>query len=152
MNETDATRKLATDVIMKILLLLASISLYALSLTAAAFPHCKGYEAVLLGALGMLTLNPGNLTWLANPLVILSWTFVFCSERTLAVVSAALAVAVAASLLICKGVILGEDGEIQQFKHYSVGYWLWLTSTLCAVASALSMKGKQADSATEAPL
>lgn len=134
---------------MKTFLLWVSISLYALSLTVKAFPYCKGYEAMLLGALGVFTMNPGNWTWLANPLLLLSWIFVFCSERTLATVSAALAVAVATSFLVCKGVILGADGEVQQFKHYSAGYWLWLTSTLCAVTSALSMKSNRAESASE---
>jgi hypothetical protein len=94
---------------------------------------------------GLAESNPGNATWLANPLLFLSWIFLFWGRATMiARVSSGAAVFVGALLLFAHTIgPFNEGSGVTNITGYPFGYWLWLTSMLCAfIAAMLTTDGR----------
>lgn len=110
--------------------ILTSIALLALSLTQKCYcttSNCADSIMVfLLGGLGMFS-GGACLTWLANPLLILSW-FTFKSNLKTAMWCSVAATLIAFSFLLFDTVLANESGGSQQIISYKSGYYLWVLS------------------------
>jgi hypothetical protein len=93
-----------------------------------------GFGVLLLGIGGLLVPSPGNLTWLANPLLFASWIAVLNDSRKVAIRLSLAALAFSALFLVV-GTVIGEKGPMD-ITCFGPGYWLWLASTAAASISA----------------
>jgi hypothetical protein len=120
----------------KTILILISCLLFLLSLPMPIFPGWPGYGILFFGFFGMLTFEPANLTWLANPLLLGGWIAVLASNRRWATYFTVSAVVVAGSFVFCKSVLTSESGTPTMIGKLPLGYWLWFSSMIAAAASA----------------
>jgi hypothetical protein len=108
-----------------------SITLFAVALTQKCYcttASCGDSLAVLLsGAIGFV-FGGAALTWLANPLLIISW-FINSKKPKLSIILSLFAVLLALSFLLFKRIISDEAGNYSQIVSYQLGYWLWLSSS-----------------------
>jgi len=116
------------------LFLVCSIGLFVTSLTQPAFSagnwvETPGWFAVLFG---IFALSGAGLSWLANPLLILSWlTF---AEKKVSFLFSLLAVIAGSSFLLFTQIIVNEAGGYGPITDRHLGYWLWLSSTIVMLA------------------
>jgi hypothetical protein len=108
-----------------------------------------GFGALLIGVGGLLVPVPGNLTWLANPLLFCSWIAVVEGSRKVALYLSLAALAFSALFLIA-GTVTGEKGPMD-ITCFGPGYWLWLASTAAASISAFLTDPAVSTSATAGP-
>jgi hypothetical protein len=145
----------------------ASLSWRLLWLSLAAYGACMPLTAfcangcavsvlvLLIGWLGLFTLHPANLIWLANPAQWIAWGLIAASLRATkhpssrsralsgtAVWTSGLALFVGACFLLPvivmgtgNGISIGPD----PIGSRGAGYWLWLASMASAFASALHL-------------
>jgi hypothetical protein len=112
-----------------------SITIFVGSLTQKCYcttMSCNNSMMILFtGAIGFLY-GGAALTWLANPLLLISW---LTSNRNpkLSLVSSIFAMLLSASFLHFKKIISDEGGNYKQIISYQLGYWLWLASILTMV-------------------
>lgn len=131
-------------------LLIGSIVLYAACLLLDNFcvdnkcGDSLGLLTLIFGAFGTLTGHPANLTWLANPLLFLSWIFIANAWRVPAIAASAAALLVGASFMLAKTVIINESGYPSHVTGYALGYWLWLASMALAIAAAALIPSRTA--------
>ena len=83
-----------------------------------------GLVAFLFGWMG---LSGAGVSWLANPLLIISWILLFRNSKVSLILSG-LALFFAFSFLGFKEVIVNEGGGKSEIIAYGNGYWLWLSS------------------------
>jgi hypothetical protein len=124
-----------------------SVGLYILSLTQMVLPGWPGWGILIMGWLSMFTNCPANWTWLANVFLLLAWRAMFTRARTPAVVLSVIAVAVAGAFLLCRNVVVGEDGSPRLIESYHLGYWLWLASTVTAALGAFAIQTQRYEDA-----
>ncbi|HYC87028.1 MAG TPA: hypothetical protein VEB86_17465 [Chryseosolibacter sp.] len=132
--------------------------LFILSLTqdAYCFDDCVGSLLPLLtGWLGLLTevgwltdwvmnsdqsASPqgwgSSFSWLANPLLILSW-LVLSRNATLAIRFSLLAVLFASSFLFFDRVLANEAGHYRTVTGVKAGFWLWWLSAIATMAGSI---------------
>ena len=104
-----------------------------------------GFGPLLLG--GLLVFGGlGNMTWLANPLLLFSWIAVLNGSRQVAIYLSLSALAVSAMFLLA-GTVGVEKGPMD-ITCVGPGYWLWLASSAAASVSALLTYPAVATSAT----
>jgi hypothetical protein len=134
-------------------LLLLSVALFLLSLSQTAFcldptgrqghPAHECYYGWVPLVWGIFALHTSwaNLTWLANPAVILAWLIVLARRRIASVVLGVIAVAAAAAFPFASDVSVYTASALQPASLLSVelGYWLWLASTAAALAAAFML-------------
>ena len=125
--------------------LIISIILYCLSLTQDAFYIDKNdhdawssLPALILGWLGILFGSGAAFTWLANPVLFLSWFFLFNNIKS-ALLTSILASIIAASFLLFHEIISDEAGNYSKITHYGAGYWLWLISCLITLLGTVKL-------------
>jgi hypothetical protein len=128
-----------------------SVFVYAMSLFPQAVPGWPGWSAVLLGWLTLLSFCPGNLTWVANPLVLIAWLSIFYGARSRGLLFSMLALGVAASFLLCNRVVNNEGGVPAPIKERCIGYWLWLSSMILAAVSAYFLNRKSEPNQSQDP-
>ena len=92
----------------------------------------------LLGWLGVF-FGGAALTWLANPLIILSWIMTKRNSKHALTVSA-LASLICLSFLLFDKVIDNEAGHYNEIISYQSGYWLWACSALTMAFGNLYFK------------
>jgi len=124
--------------------LVLSMILFAVSLTQNGFSveHSgadawPGWGLVVFGPLGLFSGEPANLVWMANPLLLLAWLtfieptgiFTFCFGLV--------ALIVAGSFLFFSKIAVAESGLSSVIASHGLGYWLWLGSICCSVASGM---------------
>jgi hypothetical protein len=109
-------------------------------------PYGPGLGALLLGVGGLLAPSPGNLTWLANPVLFCSWIAILNDSRKAAIYLSLAALALSALFLIA-GTIVDEKGAMD-ITCFGPGYWLWLASTAAAGISAFLTQPAVSASAT----
>jgi hypothetical protein len=109
-------------------------------------PFGAGLGALLIGVGGLLVPVPGNLTWLANPLLFCSWIAVIEDARRVAIYLSLAALAFSALFLIA-GTVTGEKGPMD-ITCFGPGYWLWLASSATASISAFLIDPAVSTSAT----
>jgi hypothetical protein len=122
--------------------LIVSIVLYITSLFTVAF--CSGdgcrtsLEVLFLGWFATLTGGAG-ISWLANPLLILSWLLLRkSSSKTW--IFALLATVLAILFLNFETIIKDEAGHYEQITNVGLGYWLWLTSCIVILVGSLTKR------------
>ena len=136
---------------------LVSMAMFAASLPFGCFTcgdaSINSLMVLLVGWMGMFK-GGANSTWIANPLLAMSWLFFALRSYVTASVVSLLASALAFSFLFCHGVATDEGGADHPIVSYQIGYWLWLLSCLIMFAgsfySLLISKEKQ-ESNTTAP-
>jgi hypothetical protein len=120
------------------ILLVISLGLFVTCLAYDSFcvegNRWPGFGALLLGLGGLLVPSPGNLTWLANPLLFASWIAVLNGSGKVAIRLSLAALAFSALFLVARTVI-GEKGPMD-ITCLGPGYWLWLASIAAANISA----------------
>jgi hypothetical protein len=123
-------------------LLILSILLYGACLPFDAFcvsGECSqwpSYGILFFGALGL----PGsfaNLTWIANPILFLSWVTRATQQKVQACVYSFTALIIAMSFLLDRTVVTNEGGIPFPITGYKIGYWIWLTSMAAICLSSL---------------
>ena len=114
-----------------------SIVIFIFSLTQEAY-YIDGtdYDAwaaawglLLIGWVGVFDGGAG-ISWLANPLLILSWGLYFFDKGKLASITSILAVVAATSFLSFDTVISSAAPTYSKITEIKLGYWLWLASTV----------------------
>lgn len=129
----------------KRLMIAPSIGLFAGCLPLDSFCFegvCHGWPGwgVLgFGLFGILS-APAGIAWFANPLLVITWLFLFFELTTPALLSAAAALALSASFLWFDHVGVSEGGNVSRITGYGLGYWLWLASAGCAFGAALIVR------------
>jgi hypothetical protein len=109
--------------------LLFSIGLFIVSLTQKCYcteNSCGDSLAALFsGALGFF-LSPAGFSWLANPLIIISWATTNRKIK-LSLISSIVAFLMALSFMFFDKIIANEGGSFEKIVSYKLGYWLWLS-------------------------
>jgi hypothetical protein len=77
-----------------------------------------------------------SFTWLANPLLCLSWTLLKANPRG-AIGASLMATALSMSFLLFNEVISDEAGHYSPITQYKLGYWLWVMSCLTMLTGSL---------------
>lgn len=122
------------SLLLKILVVFISLVLLILSLTQNAFyvtdmKESVGSFGLIAFLLGWLDIFEAGISWLANPLLIISWIVLIFGRSKFSLIISLLAVIFSLSFLFFKDIILNEGtldhGEI---IAYGNGYWLWLSS------------------------
>ena len=126
------------------LVLLGSVLLFVASLTQDAYylagdnPESWSASWVLL-LMGWMGVFYGVITWLANPLLVLSWILCLRGELRAAVIVSAAAVLLALSFLLHSTIVTSEAPTYEAVAGYGAGYWLWLASMLIMAAGSLRL-------------
>ena len=77
-----------------------------------------------------------SFTWLANPLLCLSWTLLKANPKG-AIGASLMATALSMSFLLFDEVISDEAGNYSPITQYKLGYWLWVVSCLTMLTGSL---------------
>jgi len=93
-----------------------------------------GLEALLLGPIGFFA---GHFSWIANPLLWVSWAKRHGPDSGLSFVLACLALIAAGLFLVGNKIAEGSAGEFAY--HASVGFYVWLGSMAAAAAAAITL-------------
>ncbi len=123
-----------------------SAILLAASLTQTAFTIDKAdgaWLAILAFLTGWMDLFGAGISWLANPLVVLSWIFLLCRKSKFALLAAFFSVLFALSFLCFRKIMSDEGGNFSKIVTYNAGYWLWLSSCIVSFAGSLILFLKQ---------
>jgi hypothetical protein len=130
----------------RLLFLLASVILFAISLTQDCFyidredrdAYALGLGLLLIGWLGVLV---GVFAWLANPLLMIAWILTLLGRHRLVAVGCALAaITFSLSFLLHDDIMANEVGGRSAITEIAPGYWLWNLSILCVIFAALLIK------------
>ena len=122
--------------ILSMFLFLASLTQYAyLTEGGSNDGGDRAFVLLLFGWLGTLTTGAG-ISWLANPLLIISW-ITFYKKKKIALPLSIGAMVMAASFLFFKSIITDEAGNEHAIIGYCAGYWLWLSSCIVCFTGAL---------------
>ncbi len=112
--------------------LITSTFLFVCSLTQKCYcttNQCgDSIMAVLVGWMGFF-FGGAALTWLANPVLWVSWIFIKRNCR-LSFICSIISPLICLSFLLFNTVIDDEAGHYNKIVDYKIGYWLWLTSAL----------------------
>jgi hypothetical protein len=118
------------EIKLKRVILISSISAFAISLTQECYCTTASYGnsvmALIVGPLG-LCFGGAGFSWLANPLLFISW-FSFRKKPFKAVITGMISVVLMLSFLFFKQIISDEAGNYSTIVSYQLGYWLWLLS------------------------
>lgn len=121
---------------------ICSMVLFGLSLcknayyAAYAVGQSQPMHALQALLIGWMTLFSGRIAWLANPLLVMSWSRLFTGRYESAAAWSFAAFVAAASFLLQSQVWLDEAGDIGTITARSAGYWLWLASIGIAVVGS----------------
>ncbi|WP_419699393.1 hypothetical protein [Mucilaginibacter sp. NFX135] len=120
----------------RVIILSSSIVIFLISLTQQCYctTNSCGYSiaAVFSGAIGLL-LGGAGISWLANPLLLISWISINKKPK-LSLITGFLAVIISFSFLFFSKIRSDEAGNYSQIISYELGYWLWVLSSLIMFA------------------
>ena len=118
---------------------LVSIAMFATSLLFGCFTcgnsSISSLMVLLVGWMGMFR-GGANSTWIANPLLAISWLFLALRSHLTASVLSLLASSLAFSFLLFHGVSTDEGCADHPITSYQIGYWLWLLSCVTMFAGS----------------
>jgi hypothetical protein len=123
-------------------LLAISVALFSISLPLESFcvsGHCSDWPSWGVLAFGVFGtgISAANWTWLANPLLLLSWWAIFRRSALLAMLLSVTAMVTALAFLLAKTVITNEAGIPFPITGYRGGYWFWLASMAMSCAASV---------------
>jgi hypothetical protein len=126
----------------RVFVVIISFALFFISLFYKCFcsaQYCRSsMESLLLGWLVMLDGGAG-LSWLANPLLFVTWVLILNNRKYTLVFSIG-AMLMNLSFLGFGDIIDNEGGMHSQIIKISAGYWLWFASCLTAFIGSLVLK------------
>ncbi len=109
-----------------------SVATFLVALTQKCYCTAHGCsdsgEALLMGAIGFLY-GGAAFSWLANPLLLVSW-FSVKTKPKVSLICSLLAVLFSISFLFFKTIIADEGGNYTAITGYGMGYGLWVFSSL----------------------
>ncbi|MFK7049096.1 hypothetical protein FLACOL_01838 [Flavobacterium columnare] len=118
---------------LKILIVSLSLILLLMSLTQNAYYIAEMKDSI--GSFGLTSFLLGwfdifgpGISWLANPLLIISWIVLIFKNSKISLYLSFMAVVFSLSFLFFKEIIVNEAGEKSEIIVYGNGYWLWLSS------------------------
>ena len=127
----------------KTLVLIISFGLFIISLFNTSYCTESGscnvaYETLLIGWLGMLYLGAG-LTWIANPLIFISWILIVKNKRFAWIPSL---VACVTSIMFLKfnSIVINEAGHYSKITFVGSGFYLWTSSCFVSFIGSLLIK------------
>jgi hypothetical protein len=112
-------------------ILSSSILIYGISLFQDCFctSHCiNSFFALLFGFLPVAT-TIANLSWLANPLLFVSWILFYKNIKSSFIFSL-LASVISFMFIFTTEVAVDEGGSAWGIQSLEIGYWLWLSSII----------------------
>lgn len=112
-----------------------SFLIFLISLTKDAFcttSGCIGSSTALFWGFFGLFIGGASLTWLANPILIISWIMILRNSRhkKLLLTGSIISTILSLSFLLFDKIITDEGGFEKDILNYKVGYWLWMASSL----------------------
>jgi len=111
-----------------------SIALFLISLTQSCFSidadssGSTGIVYLLVGAAFFYT-SPAALVWLANPLLLFAWIYLF-SKPKVSLVTSLLASIISLSFICFHSIRTDEGGFLHPIVKYEFGYVFWVASCL----------------------
>jgi hypothetical protein len=124
------------------IILFASIGLYLVSLTQECYcvtgscgDHWSGIYILALGAIGGI-MSIAGLTWYANPLLWVAWSFLNKNPKVSVFFSLGASI-IAASFLFATDITDVYAGRPSFITAYRLGYWLWLASAVVMLTGSL---------------
>lgn len=127
------------DIIIRKVTLGISLSLMILSLTQKCYctdNGCADSLAVFLSGILGFYFSWAGLTWLANPLLILSW-ITFKKHTKWSTAASLFATIISLSFLFFTQIMDNEGGYMSQIISYRIGYWLWVMSPIAMLLGNL---------------
>lgn len=128
----------------RLLVLISSIGLFIASLfqdgfliegsNPRAWAPCFGL--LLIGWIGIFQ---GNLTWLANPLILFAWlAYADARSRYQSIPFASLSLCFALSFMLYGKILSSEAGHYSKVTSLELGYWLWVASITSMIVLPLT--------------
>jgi hypothetical protein len=119
----------ATRRLKRITIIISSV-LFVISLTQKAYcttSQCG--DSIMAFLLGWFALFSGGagISWIANPLLFISWVTMKKNVKKTVLLSA-IATLFALSFLLFSTITSSESGHSQQIIAWKAGYWIWLSS------------------------
>jgi hypothetical protein len=118
---------------LKMLIFSISLLLLVISLTQVAYitnpKDSIASYSISAFLLGWLNIAGPGISWLANPLLILSWIFLF-KRIKLSLIFSIVAVLFCSSFMLFDQILINEAGSHSEILSYGIGYWLWLSSCI----------------------
>ncbi len=90
--------------------------------------------------MGWLGLIYGYFTWLANPMLLLSWIAFFRRNYPLSLLASVGSILVMLSFLLYDKIVTSEAPNYSLITGYGSGYWLWVASAGCSIAANIFVK------------
>jgi hypothetical protein len=129
------------DTRLKNIFLIASITLFVLSLTQKCYcttSTCS--DSIMVLILGWFALMSGGagISWIANPLLFFAW---YKLKRNLKVSMflSMFAILMSLSFLLFDSIVDNENNQQKEIVAYKAGYWLWLSSTAVMVIGTYTL-------------
>lgn len=98
-----------------------------------------GFFCVTIGLFGFWVGGP-FLSWLANPLLFVSWFLSFKKKYKWALITSLIAIAFGLYFLSFDEILVDEAGHRQPITSYDLGYYLWILSmVVCIFGNALGL-------------
>lgn len=119
--------------------IIVSIVLFIVSLTGDCFctdRRCLESLYVLIGGMIGLATGGAALTWIANPLLLISWLNIG-RNQTLSMYTSLFATLCSVGFLWFDKVIIDEVGHTGVIVSYQYGYWLWVASCVAILIGNL---------------
>ena len=118
---------------LKKLIVSLSATLFLISLTQDTYyisemKDSVGSFGLISFLLGWLDIFGPGISWLANPLLIISWFVLIYKNPKISLYLSFIAVVFSLSFLLFKDIIENEGGGKSEIIAYGNGYWLWLSS------------------------
>ncbi len=117
--------------------LVTSFLLFVTALTQNAYraggEDPIGFACLTVGWMGVpIGGTWANITWLANPILVLAWIG-FISDRKSSLVFSVISFCLSLSFLGCKEITQNDAGSSSNIYGYHTGYWLWLSSSIILI-------------------
>jgi hypothetical protein len=123
----------------KQLFLYISIGIYIVSLTQKSYctagspcEYFSGFLSLIFGWLGVLMIHVPAFPWLANPLLLGSWSL-FKKKPNVSFILSIAAFVLMLSFLWVDEIIDNDGTTTTKVVSYGLGYWLWVLSSFSMI-------------------
>lgn len=97
--------------------------------------HYLPVESFLLLVVGVLGPFYGIFAWFANPFLLISYIFFYIKRFNLSILFGFFALLLICSFFLTKTIIAGNNGAKATIINYGLGFWLWMASSIIAIAA-----------------
>jgi len=123
----------------KKLFLFLSIGLYLISLTQKSYctvggtcEYFSGLLNLVFGWFGVFKLHFPAFSWLANPILFISWVL-YKKKTKISLVLSGISLILMGSFLFVDQIIVNDGSTTSIVNFYGLGYWLWLFSSFIMI-------------------